>query len=541
MRIQIRRQRSWAGLGILLASLLLAATACESEQPSDTPATAAANSRTLTIATAATLQVLDPVVFEGDPSTSFGLTYMAPLTLYREIDDPALIPGAADLEPFVAESIERDSDGMYVVELRDAVSPYGNEITSEDVHWSFQRVIAVDGIGRFMMSTGGLDPEDPIEIIDEKTFKVRTTDPDNPLTLAALAWYSLSPLDSTEVKSHATEDDPWAEDWLTDNTAGFGPYTIDTFRPGEEMTFKANPNYWGEPPYFERIIYRAVADPNNRLQLINTGDADYVTHLLFEQLLSLRESEDVKLEPLTTNMDSLVLNNRRPPFDDERVRRALSIAINRDELVEGPYRGTARPLLYQIPSAFPQPPKPPPIEYDPEGARALLAEAGHPDGFSFTIAVNPVRPGPHAQDVAVLIASQLKEIGVDAQIQQIPSVADFQTAQDEGRLDAYMRSGRQNVVDVGFTLALWHTSSGISNDHRYASEEFDDLIAEANSTPLGPERDALLEEAHALIQEETPWIPLVETDNPQAFGSDIQGYRPIVNHIIYPWEWSREG
>jgi len=115
----------------------------------------------------------DPAVTEGKPSTELNPMFAGTLLQYVKPDPGATTwPSPADVEPYVAESVTPIEDGYRFVLRDDAVSPYGNTITSEDVRWSFDRIIANDGVGRFLLSWGGgIDLEGPIRVIDDRTFE----------------------------------------------------------------------------------------------------------------------------------------------------------------------------------------------------------------------------------------------------------------------------------------------------------------------------------------------------------------------------------
>src|SRR6185436_14112776 len=112
-------------------------------------------------------------------------------------------------------------------------SPFGNTVSSADVKWSFERMVAADAIARFLFGVVGVDTANPITVVNAKTFTLNLTHP-SALALAFNAYYSVSIFDSTEAKKHATESDPWAKDWLSKNSANYSAYTVDSFTPGQE-------------------------------------------------------------------------------------------------------------------------------------------------------------------------------------------------------------------------------------------------------------------------------------------------------------------
>ena len=267
-------------------------------------------------------------------------------------------PSPADVEPYVAESVTQIEDGYRFVLRDDAVSPYGNTVTSEDVRWTFDRIIALDRVGRFLLSWGGgINLEEPIRVIDDRTFDLVVLDTNNPYSLAVLTYGQMGPLDSIEVLSHATDDDPWGAEWLSTNSAGFGSYRLDSITPGEELRLVPNPNWWGSSPDIDLIVIRAIPDAAGRLQLLQAGEVDFADKLTLAQFASV--GGDLQAIPAKGNTTvPLVLNSSFEPFADVRVRQAISSAIDRTALVQGPMQGSAKEALYQVLSEVPQPPPP---------------------------------------------------------------------------------------------------------------------------------------------------------------------------------------
>ena len=494
------------------------------------------------MAVAAVPSNADPAVTEGKPSTELNPMFAGTLVQYVTPDPGATTwPSPADVEPYVAESVTPISDGYRFVLRDDAVSPYGNTITSEDVRWSFDRIIANDGVGRFLLSWGGgIDLEGPIRVIDDRTFDLVVLDTNNPYSLAVLTYHHMVPLDSVEVLSHATDDDPWGAGWLATNSASFGSYMLESITPGEELRLVPNPNWWGAAPDIDLIVVRAIPDAAGRLQLLQAGEVDFADKLTLAQFASL--SGDLQAIAAKGNTTvPLVLNSSFEPFADVRVRQAISSAIDRDALVQGPMQGSAKAALYQVLSEVPQPPPPgDPATYDPDRARALLAEAGYGDGLAFTMTINPVRPGPFSEDIAVLMKAQLAEVGVDMSIEVMASSADFQTKLQEGALQAWLSSQTPGISDPQFAwLLVHHSAKAFENAHGYNNPRIDELIDLMAFTQYGPDRDAMVLEAHQILIDEVPWVPLIELVNPISLGPGVESFRMDIFRRIIPEELAK--
>ena len=481
---------------------------------------------------------VDPAVYQGRPTGETTQSVVSTLVRYTPLADGATaLQGPADLQAELAESWTQE-DGGYVFTLREAMSPYGNQVTSADVLWTFQRGLETDFITPFLLSVGGIDRENPIEVIDDRTFRLVAPSA-NSLTLPVLTWYGMGILDSVEAQAHATDDDPWATEWMATNSASFGAYQVESMIPGEEIRLTKNPNYWGaDGVAVENVVMRAVPDPGSRMLLVGAGEVDFVGGLTFDLFQSVVASAGDGIEPiagLDVNLDKLSLNTRFAPFDDVRVRQAISLALDRDALIAGAYAGLGNPGLYPISTAIPQPDPPTDVaaRYDPEAARALLAEAGLADGFEFTLSINPSSgPGPYAEQVAVLIQDQLRDVGIGVNIDLISSPADFNTATRGGELDAWLFGTRPLVNDVAYFLLLAVGPMSVKLEG-YGSEEVDALLGQIVAEPLGPARDALLSEMQALLAGDVPYVPLVETVLPWVHLGGFGGIAPNPLGALY--------
>ena len=494
------------------------------------------------MAVAAVPSNADPAVTEGKPSTELNPMFAGTLLQYVKPDAGTTTwSSPADVEPYVAESVTQIDDGYRFVLRDDAVSPYGNTITSEDVRWTFDRIIALDGVGRFLLSWGGgINLEEPIRVVDDRTFDLVVLDTNNPYSLAVLTYGQMGPLDSVEVLSNATDDDPWGAGWLSTNSASFGSYRLDSITPGEELRLVPNPNWWGSAPDIDLIVVRAIPDAAGRLQLLQAGEVDFADKLTLAQFASVGG----ELQAIAANGNTtvpLALNSGFEPFADVRVRQAISSAIDRTALVQGPMQGSAKEALYQVLSEVPQPPPPgDPATYDPDRARALLAEAGYGDGLAFTLTINPVRPGPFSEDLAVLMKDQLADVGIDMSIEVMASSADFQTKLSEGQLQAWLSSQTPGISDPQFAwLLVHHSTKAFENAHGYSNARIDELIDIMAFTPYGPERDAMVLEAHQILIDEVPWIPLIELVNPISLGPDVESFRMDIFRRIIPEELAK--
>ena len=194
---------------------------------------------------------------------------------------------------------------------------------------------------------------------------------------------SQGPMDAIEAQANATDDDPWARLWLAKNDIGSGEYYVESWEPGVAMVLRANPDYWAGKAFFDQVVLQIVPNSANRALLLREGEVDIATGLSTDELASLEGSEGVKvLSVPTRNQMMLGLNTTMGPTADVRVRQALSYAVPYEDIIEGIFAGKSRVSAGPVPldgqyhdsSLWP-------FSYDPDAARALLAEAGYADGF----------------------------------------------------------------------------------------------------------------------------------------------------------------
>jgi ABC-type transport system substrate-binding protein len=242
-----------------------------------------------------------PGGFDGDalkPNTQNVVvqTYEG-LTKYGYKKNPAsgrLEIDPSDIQAHLAESWTVSPDGKtWTFKLRQGVkSPFGNEMTSADVVWGWEKSLNQKRTGAFIARVSSVQK---VESVDRYTVRFILEQPSK-IFLAALTLYTPSIYDSTEVKKYATADDPWALKWIDRNTAGFGAYHLQSLKPGEEAIFIANPNYFGPKPYYERVVYREVPNAGTRFTLLRTGQVQWTEELTLKQIVELKKDKRVKVE-----------------------------------------------------------------------------------------------------------------------------------------------------------------------------------------------------------------------------------------------------
>jgi peptide/nickel transport system substrate-binding protein len=488
---------------------------------------------------------IDLAVYQGTPTTEVGIAYSAPL--YEYVDPAGVTPerlGSTGIEstaPLLVESEVEEDDGSLVLTLKEAVSSYGNTLSAEDVKWSFERAIELNPVVQFITSVGRINPEEPVTIIDDRTVRINVTEP-NPYVRAALTLMDMSPLDYTEVQNHITDEDPLAQEWLATNTATFGPYVTTGFTPGEQLLLEANPNWIEGEPAYKDVVIQAVADSSSRLQLVSTGEVDYAFGLQPDQFASLDGTEGVDTTTrLSNTLIMLELNQKFEPFQDERVRQAIAYAIDRPAIVEGAMQGFATEQGNFISKGVGQPTPPEPFTYDPEKAKELLAEAGYGDGLEFPLYITVARPGPYAEQIAVLLEQQLGDVGIQAEIVPVAASSEFEERKVAGEYEAWLGANTPILPNAWYQLQLdHHGTQAFQNYKGFNDPEFDAMLDELRQIPSGDERDAKISEVHEYLMTAVPYVPIFDSQNLVAVNSGVDinsvrlytPYGPLVREIV---------
>src|SRR5258707_5809394 len=276
---------------------------------------AAAPSGTLVVAAPATPQSLDSN-FDVSLGTSEAIAALSENLLefkkfrdpkragaFREdIADHPYMPAGLAVQGKLAQSFELDPAGKFIrFQLRPGVkSNWGNELTAEDVKWTWDRKFGLKAIGAFYLSTLGLDKPEGVKVEGKYTVSINLDNP-NPL-LAKLQPNVYAPIyDSTKCKEVATADDPWARKFIENNSAGFGPYRLDQLQRGQQAVFKARPDYYLGKPAMATVIFREVPTSATRASLLHVRAVDIAQYLQPLEVMKLRDQPGVSVDSVDSS------------------------------------------------------------------------------------------------------------------------------------------------------------------------------------------------------------------------------------------------
>jgi peptide/nickel transport system substrate-binding protein len=306
---------------------------------------------------------------------------------------------------------------------KNAVFQDGTPVTAKDVKWSLDRAVTVGGFPTFQMGAGSLTKPEQFVVVDDNTIRVDFLRKDR-LTLPDLAVIVPAIYNSELVKKHASEKDPWGLEYAKQNTAGSGAYRVVSWNAGSEVILERNDKWiGGPPPKVRRIVWRMVPSAGNRRALLERGDADISYDLPNKDFVELKDSGKLAIvsTPYSNGIQYIGMNVKTPPFDNLKVRQAVAYAIPYQKIMDAVLFGLAAPMFGAAAdaptvAAWPQPHK---YNTDIAKAKALLAEAGYPNGFETTLSFDLGFAGVN-EPLCVLTQESLAQIGIKCTINKIP-------------------------------------------------------------------------------------------------------------------------
>jgi len=437
--------------------------------------------------------------------------------------------------PNLAERYEVSEDGKTItIGLRKGLlSPYGNELTTKDVIWKWERGLRMKTNAMFY--AGVLDfletGMDAFKVIDDYTFSITAENP-NPLLVDINCLNQASGiLDSIEAQKRIdASGDPTGLGYLAHNVPSFAPYYITEWKSDQQAVLEVNPNYYRDLPEIKKIIIKVVPDSFSRLAMLKDGAIDVAYELNPREIKSLEGTPGVRvINEEGVWCTHLVMNGLAcEPFKNKLVRQAVNYAIDRDKIIEMAYLGMASWMLpYQRQFAGVIDPKEFPYYYNPEKAKELMIEAGYPDGFSVDLYYES---GITTHETAcVVIRENLAEIGIDVQLRKIALGNLYNLLQDLKAPFALWRESPY-VSDPFYALNMWyqsgpiHGGTGWTNFSDYSNPQVDKMLADGKSLFDKKERFEHYYELQRLILEEAPIGFVVQDNYLVAINDKIEGW-----------------
>jgi ABC-type transport system substrate-binding protein len=495
--------------------------------PAAQPAAPAAAAPAIANPTGTATIVQGPEVRSLDGTVEVALAYRNTI---MHLYDPLLIRGdKLEPVPHLATGYKVEDAGKRVrVTLRRGVKFHdGSPLTAEDVKFSIDR--AADPKNK-SSHTKYLSSLKEVVVVDPQTvdLMMKVYDATIPPRLTMIPIVS---------KAWVTAK---GADKLVTEAMGSGPWKLKEWQRGQQMVLEANKDYWGPPPKIQTIVWKSIAEGTTRAATAQTGAADIVISIpetLAEQVNSGGKSEVMFVHSLRNFW--INLNAYKKPFDDVRVRRALNHAANVDLYIKAIIGGHAfRTATIMGPNVFGYNPNMKPYEYSPEKAKALLAEAGYPDGFSATLAYRTDGEIASEAEIIQALVADLAKVGVKIKLDPIEfnTYVDRYTRALFPDVDMFANSNANNSgeADYGLTVNIYSKGRGPDRDGYYwkTPPDVDEGIIKARSMVDEKEREQTYWKVLQRIYDEAPMIFMFDKFDTYAINKRLQGVKPLADETV---------
>ena len=447
-------------------------------------------------------------------------------------------PATGAIGPRLAESWEQDAHAL-TLHLRAGVSWHdGEPFTAADV--AFTLGLARDpAIGADQRAD--LEPVSAIETPDAHTVKLVLSRP-APLLKQALASLGILPDHAYRGKG-AAHGAPLTQADLRKAKAtrapiGTGPFRFASWRGGEEIVLERNPKYWGRAAHLEKIHFKVVRDRNVALELYRRGAIDMMWRLPPGRADEVRHDTRLSGHRMLTWSPRayffIVWNARRGPLADARVRRALTMLIDRTRFIQIAFGGRARPITGPYPPGSPSYDSAiAPWPYDPTAARALLDQAGVK---TLKLAFLSTAGSRTVEQLATLMKEDLAHAGVELEVQTV----DFAVQLDRLRKHAFDASALQWTMSAEQdNYNLFHSSQieGGQNYGAFKNARADEILTAIRSAPDDDARHALDRSLHQLVHAEQPYTFLASPEVETLIAPRVHGLVPSTDGFGFAEVW----
>jgi peptide/nickel transport system substrate-binding protein len=431
-----------------------------------------------------------------DPAETLGI--ITPFMVLYALHDAMVKPMPGKLySPGLAESWTISEDNLtYEFVLRQGVKFHNGEpVTAEDVKFSFERY---RGAAHALLKNGvaSVEAPDPRHV----RFKLTKPWPD------FLTFYATASGAGWIVPKKYVEEIGDAN--FKNHPIGAGPYKFVSFTPGVELVLEAFDGYWRKAPAVKRIVMKSIPDESTRLAALTRGEVDIAYSITGELAQELRKKPGLTLKPVVTQAPSWIYFpdqfDAQSPWHDLRVRQAANLAIDRVGMNDALFLGFSKITDSIIPYTFEDYWQPPPAVYDPQKAKKLLAEAGHPNGFdagSFYV-------GNVYANMAEIAANNLAAIGIRLQLRPLERAGFLADYSGKKLHHGVLRAASGAFGNAATRLASFAVKDG---PYCYGSYPDIDALYPEQADELDKEkRAAILDKMQELVYEKAIYAPLFQ-------------------------------
>ena len=468
--------------------------------------------------------------------------YEIPLNIYdRLVDIEVKEDGSSEIVPSLAESWEISGDALtYTFHLRQGVKFHnGEELTADDVEYSFTRQLSVEGAvntdflaqikGASQLLEGTADQLEGFETVDDYTFTITLSEPyAGFLACLSTPGCSIYNREATEAAGDQFGLDPSV-------TVGTGPFRLTDWTINDQLVLTRYEDYWKGPSELPGVVIRIVPDTETQRMMFESGeldvvDLDYLPDAVDD--FTTRYPDQIVSGP-RVGTTYFTMNQNIEPFQDVRVRKAVQMAIDRQAILDALYGGRGQVEngiyphgLYGFNSSLPE------ITYDPEEAKALLAEAGYANGFEMQIAADSSASDATNQALEI-IQAQLGEIGIQAEIQNMDE-STWLVTRNSGEMGSFMSTWTADYNDPdNFIYTFFGTPENTKlRSLNYSDTEVMERVQKARTIVDADERIAeyqALEEK--IVTEDAAWVPMYSRTHSFAVSKRVQGFEVPWNGL----------
>jgi peptide/nickel transport system substrate-binding protein len=453
-----------------------------------------------------------------------GMTAAEGMTFTLICDNLVNSSKSFEAKPGLAESWEVSGDGKeWVFRLRKGVKFHnGRELTAQDIKFNMDRIMDPN-TGAAMRSRYTM--VDSVAVVDPHTVKFILKQPSGALLSAFFGSGVQTPIiapESVDKEGKVTQP------------IGTGPFVFVEWKANDHCKFVKFKDYWQKGlPYLDEVVIKPVPDETVRLTSIRTGDVDIAFRLPVDEVARLMQKPPKEITFFTDVRDSTLFfhfNVSKPPFNDVRVRQAVAYGMNKEEITMAVYRGHGEVVNQPFPrkSAWycdiPETPR------DVVKAKALLKEAGYPNGFDVVLCTTTTIPA--LKVAAEVLQAQLKEIGIRVQL----DVNDWPTLVKKSVAGefAFGTAGWAPIADPVILYPGAFLPKGAYSfltGKAYENAQLTEAIEKASESVDFQKRKELYTKAVKIIVEEAPWIFVTGGPNPMAARSYVKGFQPHLNGL----------
>ena len=406
----------------------------------------------------------------------------------------------------------------------DAKFTSGRAVDAAAVAASLQRALGSGACGTYFMEAAQFGNTASIEATDTNTVVI-TLNRAEPLVLHALTQPNLGIVDVAEVEANG------GNDWLATHAAGSGPYQLSEYQSGVKAVMTANPDYYGSAPLEPEVVVNFIPDNATLLLQARNGAADVTLGLSRAAVASLDDdAELVVIKTPAPRWQLVSLPNQHPPFDNAKLREALSYATPYEPILENVAHGLGQLFFGPFPPEFNafNAELGAPRTYDLDKAKALVKEAD----VSLPVDLEMViREGQNDQEqIATILQGAWAPLGVNVKITKLPASGYFEVVSSEKKTAAIVRFDGPSVADPAWLLDYDMRCASTFNTSNYCNEEAEALLDAAHPISDPAERQTYWDKIAAIWNADTPRIPIYE---------DV--FTAVVSPEVTHWQFTQDG